>query len=118
LDPSSSTDRDNSKFKTYWEEVAADKTKGKFMIVKDEYIKRDQKQKGKNASTGAHDQKVKTYDWTKVTKEDFEGTYKIKSGDMVFDSTRLWKCVGKAADCTKTQPKTDATRKIWQISVL
>jgi len=61
---------------------------------------------------------TKAYDWTKTTKSDFDGTYKIKSGDLSMDAKRIFKCIGKDADCQKTQPSLDKDRKIWSITQL
>jgi len=37
---------------------------------------------------------------------------------MLLDAKRLWKCIGKAEDCQKTQPSTDKDRKVWQITAI
>ena len=102
LDPTVANDQSNSKFKEKWEEFSLDSTKDKVFMIKDSFNNRTTLQTATEA-----------YDWTKVTnKLTWTGTYKIESGHMLIDATRLWKCVGNSADCIKTQPSLDKTRKI------
>jgi len=90
--------------------VAATATAGKLFVAKQDL----QGSQNKN--------QTKAWDWDVVNPASgtYTGSYAFKSGDNAVNGTppRLWKCVGKAADCKATAPKLDTTGKKWRLLTL
>lgn len=74
---------------------------------------------------------VKTLDWKATTDAAATSTLQLGPGDLATDPSnaaqtanaatvqaRVYRCAGSAADCLKTQPSTDLTGKVWQLTTV
>lgn len=100
-------------FLKVWTPVDATAVSGKYFLMRPDL---QTKQNVASSASG----KNGYWNWLLVNgaSKSYVGNYAFATGELAFDVTRLWKCVGGATKCKATQPSLDTTGATWKLTTL